>query len=249
MSGNLLQFGSSEQFKNILRQICRVLPHLCTLASTLFGFISLIFSNQGNVQFAAEALLLAVVADFCDGFIARFFGVETEFGAHLDSLSDAVSFCVAPAFMVYTWQGGMLPRGALLGVVLFVMCGLIRLARFNVQPSVDFFVGLPTTMAAMVVSAMMLVFAHVKPGEILVEACLGIVVVLALLMVSTIRFPSLKKRDVGFYKRMVRRIVMLGTLVVSLFFMGYARGSVLIVVAMWMLGRFIARLLRMFKHE
>jgi CDP-diacylglycerol--serine O-phosphatidyltransferase len=99
----------------------------------------------------------AILLDVLDGRIARMTGTTSEFGGELDSLADVVSFGVAPALLAYSWGFATLPRVGWLVAFLFVACGTLRLARFNVQKSsVDgrYFVGLPIPAAAAPVAAL-----------------------------------------------------------------------------------------------
>src|SRR4029078_4880314 len=99
----------------------------------------------------------SMVLDMLDGRIARLTGTTSEFGGELDSLADAVSFGVAPALLAYAWGFSTVPRVGCLVAFLFVMCGVLRLARFNVQRNVvdgRFFVGLPIPAGAAAVAAL-----------------------------------------------------------------------------------------------
>jgi len=138
------------------------------------------------------------VLDILDGRIARLTNTTSEFGAQLDSLADVISFGVAPAVLVYSWGLSAIPRAGWLAAFLFVMCGTLRLARFNVQKHVvdgRHFVGMPIPAAAGQVAA--IVFFVSSPPEQRLPAILlsAIVVVLAFLMVSTFRYPSFKGVD------------------------------------------------------
>jgi len=122
------------------------IPNLFTALNIAMGTLSLMFTVQGNFNAAGWAILLAAVADGLDGRVARAFGVAGDFGKELDSLCDVVSFGVAPAVLLYTWQMALMPFGlGAIAAVLLAVCGAMRLARFNINTDVvhGFFMGMP----------------------------------------------------------------------------------------------------------
>ncbi|HEX2758673.1 MAG TPA: CDP-diacylglycerol--serine O-phosphatidyltransferase, partial [Thermoanaerobaculia bacterium] len=128
-----------------------VLPALFTAGNILCGYLSLDAAAQGAFEYAAKLVFLAAILDGLDGRVARLTGTTSAFGEQLDSLADVVSFGVAPAFLVYRWGLSGFGRAGLLVSFLFVVCGALRLARFNVQIHVvdkRWFVGLPIPSAA-----------------------------------------------------------------------------------------------------
>ncbi len=133
-----------------------IIPNLITTGNLFFGFFSIVKCLQGDFQWAASAILLAAVFDVLDGRVARLTGGSSEFGVQYDSLCDLVSFGLAPAFLMY--QFGLRDLGRIGWVIcfLFLACGALRLARFNVQSSIGKasgdFTGLPIPMAAAVVA-------------------------------------------------------------------------------------------------
>src|SRR5438876_981817 len=137
----------------------------------LGGFRALILRVQPRYDQAARAIFVAIVMDMLDGRIARLMGATSQFGVEFDSLADVVSFCVAPAFLLYTSALSSLGRPAWLGAFLFVICGALRLARFNVHTGTGdrrFFVGLPTPAAAGLVAATVLLVGGEPPRWALV---------------------------------------------------------------------------------
>ncbi len=115
------------------RRGASILPSLFTTGNLFLGFWAIIRTLEGQFEIAAALIGGAIVLDMLDGRIARLTGTTSEFGAELDSLADAISFGVAPALLVYRWALDDLPRVGWLAAFLFVMCGVLRLARFNVQ--------------------------------------------------------------------------------------------------------------------
>jgi len=211
-----------------------LLPSLLTTGNLFCGFFALLLAANGRFPEAALAVFAAMVMDFLDGRVARLMKATSQFGVEFDSLADVVSFCVAPAFLLYAFALRDLGRPAWFGAFLFVICGALRLARFNVQTaSIDrrFFVGLSTPAAAGIVASSVLLLS----GESLVA---GVKVMLAagtyavaLLMVSTFRYWSFKEVDIARrHPLQTLLVVVLGIMIVAtnhelflfLLFAGYA---------------------------
>lgn len=193
-----------------------ILPSLFTTGNLFLGFWSIIKALDGRFADAAPLLGGAVVLDMLDGRIARLTGTQSEFGAELDSLADAVSFGVAPALLAYGWALYMVPRAGWTAAFLFLVCGVLRLARFNVQKhSVDsrFFVGLPIPAAAAQLAAIVFFVPEPPSQRWAAVLMLALVVALALLMVATFRYRSFKGVDL---KRRRRSITVLGIALVFL---------------------------------
>jgi len=181
-----------------------ILPNLFTLGSVFLGLQSIVWSIEGLFSAAAVAILGAGVLDGMDGRVARLTRTQSDFGAQLDSLADGVSFGVAPALLVYLYslQGyrvGSLDLG-LIVAALFAICGLLRLARFNVmamrarKSASAGFQGVPIPMAAAMLA--LSVLSAERTGSVLLAGRVYYIVAslgLAALMVSTIRYPSFKK--------------------------------------------------------
>jgi CDP-diacylglycerol---serine O-phosphatidyltransferase len=173
-----------------------LLPSLFTTGNLFLGFWAIVKTLHGQYEDAAPLIGWAIVLDMLDGRIARLTGTTSEFGGELDSLADAISFGVAPALLAYSWGFSTLPRVGWLAAFLFVMCGILRLARFNVQRSaVDgrFFVGLPIPAGAAAVAAWVNLFPEPLALRAHVVVALALIVVLSFLMVSTFRYSSFQK--------------------------------------------------------
>jgi CDP-diacylglycerol--serine O-phosphatidyltransferase len=180
------------------RRGASILPSLFTTGNLFLGFWAIVRTLHGQYAEAAPLVFWAILLDVLDGRIARMTGTTSEFGAELDSLADVVSFGVAPALLAYSWGFSTLPRVGWLVAFLFVVCGALRLARFNVQKSsVDgrYFVGLPIPAAAAPVAALV----NVSPAPVDEKAhavlWLSLLIILSFLMVSTFRYTSFKKVD------------------------------------------------------
>jgi CDP-diacylglycerol---serine O-phosphatidyltransferase len=180
------------------RRGAAILPSLFTTGNLFLGFWSIVKTLHGEYDEAAPLIGWAIVLDMLDGRIARMTGTTSEFGGELDSLADVISFGVAPALLAYAWGFSTVPRAGWLAAFLFLTCGVLRLARFNVQRHVTdgrYFVGLPIPAAAAQVAVWVLCMPQplAEKGEAL--AALALLVTLAFLMVSTLRYHSFKKFD------------------------------------------------------
>src|SRR5712691_7020266 len=136
-----------------------LLPSLLTTGNLFCGFFAMLLTVESRYFEASLAIFVAMVMDMLDGRVARLMKATSQFGVEFDSLADVVSFCVAPAFLIYSFALSALARPAWFGAFLFVICGALRLARFNVHTgTVDrrYFVGLSTPAAAGVVCAAVL---------------------------------------------------------------------------------------------
>lgn len=176
-----------------------LLPNLCTTASLFCGFYSVAKSLSGDFVQAAWAILLAGIFDLLDGRIARLAKAESDFGIEYDSLVDLASFGLAPGILIYTWSLYGLKKIGWLAAFIFFACGALRLARFNVQHDdveMDYFQGLPIPIAAYVIATFVIFYHHLflfpPEGAYYVA---GITMLMALLMVSTIRYRSMKVID------------------------------------------------------
>ncbi len=192
-----------------------ILPNLVTIGNLFCGFFSILATFKSDFKIAAIAIVIAAVFDQLDGRLARLTRATSKFGAELDSLCDAVSFGMAPALLLHQWA--LLPFGRLgyMACFLFAACGVLRLARFNVQVGVvekNYFQGLPIPMAAGIVASAFLAFDDLKwdgSGSILL---LVMTILLAGVMVSNFRYRSFK--DLDLKQRMPFRYLLLGLLVI-----------------------------------
>jgi CDP-diacylglycerol--serine O-phosphatidyltransferase len=175
-----------------------LLPSLFTMANMFCGYACIVYSMQGEFERAAPFIGLAIVLDMLDGRIARMTGSSSAFGVEFDSLADVISFGLAPAILSFSW--GLQPLGRLgwAAGFIFVAAAAVRLARFNIQAgSVDkrFFVGMPSPAAAGVPAATVFAYPYGFTTSAQAVLVLAMVLVPALLMVSTIRFRSFKTFD------------------------------------------------------
>jgi CDP-diacylglycerol--serine O-phosphatidyltransferase len=177
-----------------------LIPNLITTASLFSGFFAIVSCINGRYESAAMAILVAMVLDGLDGRLARLTQTTSGFGIQYDSLSDLVAFGVAPALLVYLWALQGFGRFGWVAAFLFVACGALRLARFNVQTgAIDprYFNGLPIPAAAAFVATGVLFYLHLgwTWASLRHVYVLIMIYVLSFLMVSNIKFFSFKKPD------------------------------------------------------
>ena len=180
------------------KKLAYILPNMFTAASIFVGIFSMVSAIKGDYELAAWLVVLALIFDALDGRVARLTNTCSRFGVEFDSLADIVSFGVAPALLIYMYIGHDFGRIGIVVSAMYVVLGAIRLARFNVttsqiEPSV--FIGVPIPTAAVFISVLVLLFEdyasmHEYKYFILIAA-----VLISLLMVSNIRYPSFKKLD------------------------------------------------------
>jgi len=186
-----------------MRKGIYILPNLFTTGSLFAGFYGIVATTNGKYDTAALWILVSSIFDGLDGKVARLTGTSSKFGVEYDSLADLVAFGVAPGLLMYCWALKPFGRLGWLAAFLFVVCGALRLARFNVQVNTvesKRFVGLPIPAAASMVSAMVLLFYHFDwPGSFKRLAIVVFIYLLAFLMVSNFRYYSFK--DPGLIKR------------------------------------------------
>lgn len=174
-----------------------IVPNFVTTANMFCGFYSMIAAIKGDFVTAAWAILAASIFDMLDGRVARLAKATSQFGVEYDSLSDLISFGAAPAILLHQWALEPFGRLGWLAAFLYLACGALRLARFNVLSSVlpkKYFQGLPIPMAASVV-ATFIIFVHQYSFWDASQKWPVLILTfgLASLMVSTIRFPSFKE--------------------------------------------------------
>jgi len=178
-----------------------ILPNLFTTGNLFCGFWAIISVFQERFFYAAIAILLAAVFDVLDGKVARLSGATSKFGIQYDSLADLVSFGIAPALLAFSWALREYGKFGWLAAFLFVACGALRLARFNVQTSsgeVKYFKGLPIPAAASMIALTILLYHRlIETGWVKDIVILVMIYVLAFLMVSTIRYLSFKELNLA----------------------------------------------------
>ncbi len=202
-----------------LRRGVYILPSLLTTGNLLAGFYSITLTFAGDFWRAAVFILVANLLDVLDGRVARLTRTTSRFGIEYDSLADLVAFGVAPAVLAYRWALGPWGDFGWLAASLYVVCGALRLARFNVQvDSVEkrTFVGLPIPAAADVIASVVLLYYYVGGAGATYKRAtlLMLIYALAALMVSNIRYFSFK--ELPFRRRQAFWILILGVVFVQI---------------------------------
>lgn len=183
-----------------------LLPNLLTTGALFAGFYGIVSAMNGGFEQASIAIYIAMVLDGLDGRVARMTNTQSDFGAEYDSLSDMVSFGVAPALVMYIWSlsslvdyGWQWGKLGWLAAFVYVAAAALRLARFNTKASSTdkrYFQGLPSPAAAAVVIGMVwALFDQGYTGKELAPIALVLTVVAGLLMVSNISYYSFKDID------------------------------------------------------
>ena len=172
-----------------------LLPNICTAANLFFGMLSILATYEGNFFYASVFILLALIADGMDGRVARALNAASELGKEMDSLCDLGSFGIAPAFLAYAFcmhNYGMLGKAA---AIIFALCGMWRLARFNVNTGVvhGFFMGLAIPAGGCIIATTTLLFSamNIHPENFGLIYPITVIIV-AYLMVSHVHYPDFK---------------------------------------------------------
>ncbi|WP_457594228.1 CDP-diacylglycerol--serine O-phosphatidyltransferase [Hydrogenimonas sp.] len=173
-----------------------ILPNLFTAASIFTAVIAIVSAINGHFEKSAWLIFLSLVFDGLDGRIARLTHTTSRFGVEFDSLADIIAFGVAPALLLYFFAGHDYGRLGILVMALYIIFGAIRLARFNIMsPNTDptVFIGVPIPAAAIFVSVWVLMFSEYESLRSYTVLLLIAALLVSLLMVSNIRYPSFKK--------------------------------------------------------
>lgn len=222
----------------------KTLPNWFTVGNLLLGIIAIIMVFNDRSDIASILILIAMLLDGLDGRVARALNAQSDFGKELDSLSDVISFGVAPAFIMYVAAfQGMNEAIGWFATAIFPICGALRLARFNVMDGIPgYFIGLPIPAAGGVLCTLAL-FADAIPNWVMVAASL----LLSFLMVSSLRYPSFKQ--ITFTRQLVwiTPIVVIGAASIAVLYPGWASKLLFIPLLLYALfglrknAQFIAR--------
>tara|TARA_B100000427_G_scaffold60881_1_gene47958 strand:+ start:2477 stop:3202 length:726 start_codon:yes stop_codon:yes gene_type:complete len=186
--------------------ISKYVPNFITLLSLSSGFTSISFSLNGEWEIAIYLILLATIFDFFDGWFARKLKSGSNFGAELDSLSDFVSFGVAPSFLIYLWSTNTLGSLGWGATLFFVICSALRLARFTADIYItnkpidknEYFTGVPSPAAAGLILLPLFIFFEFQI-EFLKNDYLNLIttIVIGFMMISKIPTISIKKLKIN----------------------------------------------------
>lgn len=217
---------------NRIRRGIYLLPNLFTTLGLFAGFYAIVAAMKGAFDTAAIAIFVAMIADAIDGRVARMTNTQTAFGAEYDSLSDMVSFGIAPALVVYSWALSSLGKIGWLAAFLYAAAGALRLARFNTQLTVAdkrYFQGLAIPAAAAVLASMVWVCHDYGIYEKWLPAVVAFFTMfLAFLMVSNIRYHSFKQLDLK------NKVPFIAILAVVLLFVGISLDPPLVLLGIGM---------------
>lgn len=191
-----------------------LLPNLFTTGALFSGFYAIIAATQQQFEASAIAIFVAMLLDGLDGRIARLTNTTSDFGVQYDSMSDLVSFGVAPAMIAFNWSLVELDKFGWAVAFAYVACAALRLARFNTQVAVvdkGVFIGLASPTAAALVASMVWLAHDIEMTTSVAIISAVVVLFSALLMVSNIRYQSFKTIDL---KGRVPFVVVLGLVLV-----------------------------------
>jgi len=204
----------------------RLIPNILTILALCAGLTAVLYGYQGKWKFAVLAVVVAAILDALDGRVARLLGGSTKFGAELDSLSDFVSFGVAPALLVFLWTLHDYQEIGWVITLVFAVCAALRLARFNTRLGVsdmpdwasNFFTGVPAPAGGgLVLLPMTLSFTLEIPG--LAHPAINILVMVAVSYLMISRIPTYALKQARVPHRMVMPILLLVGLIAALLLM------------------------------
>ncbi|WP_423303568.1 CDP-diacylglycerol--serine O-phosphatidyltransferase [Deferribacter thermophilus] len=229
-----------------------VLPNFITLMSMFSGFYSIISSVNGEFVPAAYAILFAFIFDGLDGKVARMLHATSDFGIQMDSLSDIIAFGIAPALLVYNWV--LIPYGRVgwMAAFLFVACGALRLARFNVMTKkLDnrYFIGLPIPAAAGVIASSVLFVKELigtPDGLTIPLSFVLFIYLLAFLMVSNVKYYSFKKIELHGVKPFR---LLVGFTLMIIIIGSYPEIFLFVFFIVYALSGLLLELLKVFRHR
>ena len=218
-----------------MNKLLKSIPNILTSLNLAFGFFAIIFALNTDTLFTAPFLIfIAAIFDFCDGFAARIFKAQSEFGKQLDSLADVVSFGVAPGILVYQLFNLMSVKLIMVShfpiMVTIVVAALIpvfsalRLAKFNLDTrQSDHFIGLPTPASAIFIASLIIVVF--KTDNYFVQnfilhqyTVLAFVLIISLLMVSELPMFSMKFKNISIKDNLTKYIFILISIMLLIFF-------------------------------
>jgi len=209
------------------------------------GFLGIILATKGQYADAAIAIFVAMVFDGLDGRVARLTNTQSSFGEQYDSMADMLSFCVAPALLVYFWQFSDIGKIGWIGAFAYTAAGALRLARFNTQIGVQdkrYFQGLPSPAAAALVAGMVWTKQNIGVtdyDQYLTLVSWVILVGAGVLMVSNVRYYSFK--EINLKGRSSFKLLLIATLIIIVttlwpsailfvFFLAYALSGLIMTV-------------------
>ena len=196
---NLNRFSESENAQNkTSKKGIYLLPNLLTTGALFAGFYAIILGFGGRFELAVIAIFAAMFFDGLDGRVARLTNTQSDFGVQYDSLSDMVSFGIAPAVVVFSWGLSQFGKLGFAASFVYASCAALRLARYNVQSATldkNFFNGLPSPVAAALMAGFVWSTHELQSSAILSTIGTLLTAIAGLLMVSNFKYPSFKEVD------------------------------------------------------
>lgn len=207
-----------DQKEKYLKRGIYLLPNLFTVGSLFAGFYGIVAALKGIYDVAAISIFIAMIMDSLDGRVARMTHTTTAFGAEFDSITDMVSFGLAPALIIYSWALSNLGKFGWLAAFIYAVATALRLARFNVQLGKGgkrYFQGLPCPSAAAVIVGLVWfgMDLGIDPHKLSIIFAL-LTILMGILMVSNIRYRSFK--DIDFKKHVPFFVILIVVLIVVL---------------------------------
>lgn len=228
-----------EGGKKIRRKGVYLLPNLFTTGALFSGFYAVVAAMNGVYENAAMAIFVAMILDGLDGRVARMTNTQSAFGEQYDSLSDCISFGVAPALVCYSWALSELGKFGWMVAFIYAACAALRLARFNVQiDTADkrYFTGLPSPAAAAVVAGLVWFGTDQKlpmDGGTITFIVAGLTAFAAVMMVSNVKYNSFKELD---FKGRVPFVAILAIVLVLAVISTYPAGLLLSIFLIYALS-------------
>jgi len=224
-----------------------VLPGLFTVGNIFCGYYAILATMHGHYDQAAYAIGIAIILDMLDGRIARLTNSSTDFGLQLDSLADVISFGIAPSVLALVWGLSTVEqRLAWTAAFTFTICGAMRLARFNIQAGhLKHFVGLPIPAGGGAIAAIVHFFGDPVKNPVGANLMVAGVFFIAFLMISTLRYSSLKHLTLG--RKSHLTILIIALLMALIIF--YSRPTLLALAVVYVLSGPVLKLYTMVRRR
>lgn len=241
---------TTDRPRHKLRRGVYLLPSLLTMGNMFCGYACVVYAMRGEYETAAPFIGFAVVLDMLDGRIARLTGTTSEFGVEFDSMADIISFGIAPAILSFAWGLSALGRLGWAAGFLFVAAAAMRLARFNIQSAGGgdrrYFVGMPSPAAAAIPAATVFAYPWGLYDYRAALPALAMVLVPAVLMVSTIRFRSFKTLDSG-KRRPYTVLIFIAAAIVAI--ATHPQSTLVVIAYGYLASGFIGLAITRFRHR
>lgn len=226
-----------------------LLPNLLTTGALFGGFYAILSAMNGKFEAAAVAIFAAMLFDGLDGRVARMTHTESDFGIQYDSLSDMVSFGVAPAVVSFSWMLSTFGKLGWAAAFIYVACAALRLARFNTQVGVAdsrYFTGLASPAAAGLIAAMVWTGSETAASQLIALTGLAVTALAGLLMVAPVRYHSVKAID---FKGRVPFVSIFSAVVLVAVILVDPPRVLLLIAILYALSGPVAAGIRKYRHE